>query len=88
MLLVSLQLGESARLESSQEHSEDGGKIIRTGDVDGQKGLSSGMWPFCFAQVMLVSDKGHGYYMQKMEFFYPSAKLIQTTLPWSLVDVV
>ena len=46
MPLVSLQLGELARQESSPESSEDGGQLVRTGDPDGQEELASGMRSF------------------------------------------
>lgn len=58
MPLFILQSGESVMKESSPEHSEDGGKIVRAGD--GKKGLGSGMGTFCFAQVILVSDIERG----------------------------
>lgn len=45
---IFLKLGELERPQSSQEHSEDGAKIARTGDADGKARLASGMWLFYF----------------------------------------
>lgn len=58
--MVSLQSGELTRHESSPDRSEDDEKIVGTDGADGQDEPVLGMLPFYFAQVILVSDIGHG----------------------------